>query len=48
MKTYMLAESKKINEILHFHYQEIFILKTLDILVHTQKSNSIDIQQLFV
>ena len=28
---FMLAESKKIDGILHFHYQEIFVLKTLDI-----------------
>ncbi len=28
---FMLAESKKISGILHFHYQEIFVLKTLDI-----------------
>ena len=28
---FMLAESKKIDRILHFHYQEIFVLKTLDI-----------------
>ena len=26
----MLAESKKIDGILHFHYQEIFVLKTFD------------------
>ena len=28
---FVLAESKKIDGILHFHYREIFILKTLDI-----------------